>query len=264
MDYTVLVILFFFLGALAGLLSGLLGIGGGLVVVPGLAYLFQIEHAGASYMHMAAGTSLAVMIFTTYRSLRAHLKRGVEFFPIYKQFAPGVVVGVIGGALLAHQLHADVLQIIFGVVVLLISINMLIGREVSANHNLPRPVWMATFGVLIGGKSGLLGIGGGALTIPFLTYFNVSMRQAVVVSVAVGLTVACIGTASFILTGLHVPGLPKWSIGYVHLPAWAAVAAGSVTFAPLGAKFSHAINVKLLKRIFAVFLLIVGIRMLTA
>lgn len=260
----ILIAIYFLIGSVAGMLSGLLGIGGGLLVVPALAYVFShysiVPHN--LVMHVAAGTSLTVMIATTARSMWAHSKKGVSFWPIYRQFLPGVIVGTICGALLAHLLHSDILRIVFAIFILTVAVSMLLQRKANPKRGLPGRVGMSICGFAIGGKSGLLGVGGGALTIPLLVYCNVSMRVAVVVSIAVGMTVAVIGSVTFLLSGLHASGLPAHSTGYIFWPACFAVALGSVVFAPLGATFSHRLSVEFLKRIFALFLLVVGVHMM--
>lgn len=258
-----LYVFFILSGATAGLLSGLLGIGGGVIVVPMLALLFKWQgFASTTIMHMAAGTSLAVMIATTSRSLASHLKRKIKFWSIYKTLAPSVIIGTMTGAIAAHFIHSDILKIIFGIFVLVVAAKMLLNPKAKPTRQLPGMMGRSIIGFIIGGKSGLLGIGGGALTIPILTHCNVNMRRAVVISVATGLTVATIGTCTFILTGLHTAHLPAWSLGYVYTPAWPFVAGGSALCAPLGVMLSHKINTAWLKRIFAVFLVIVGVHML--
>jgi uncharacterized membrane protein YfcA len=260
----ILLIELYVLGMLAGTLSGLLGIGGGLVVVPGLLYLFahNVSMPNDALMHMAVGTSLAVMIVTTLRSLLSHLKRDVEFWSIYKPIMPGVIIGTILGALLAHYLQSRSLEIVFAVFILILSIRLLFPAKVNSLRKLPGNRALSVFGLLVGAKSGLLGVGGGALTIPFLTHSNVNIRQAVVVSAATGLTVACIGTVCFILNGWWAVGLPAWSTGYIYWPAWLPMVLGSIVFAPLGTRLPHHLPAPLLKRFFGVFLVLVAIRML--
>lgn len=262
-EFLIFLPIYFFLGVFAGTMSGLLGIGGGLVVVPGLAYLFEAQHMPAeTLMHMAISTSLAVMIITTSRSLRSHLKRHIPFWAIYKQLMPGIIVGATGGAVLAHFLRSNTLGVIFGIVVLLVAVKMLFEGKRPDGHRLPGRIGMASAGVVIGAKSGLLGLGGGTLTIPFLNYCNVSMRKAIVVSSATSLTVAITGSISYAIAGMGIVPMKHWMIGYIYWPAWIVVALGSVLFAPLGVYWSHKLPVLILKRIFAVFLLLVGVHML--
>jgi len=254
---------YFFIGVLAGTLSGLLGIGGGIVVVPGLALLFSLQDMpSALIMHMAAGTSLAIMIFTASRSLLAHLKRHIPFWNIYRQLFPTIIVGVVGGVVFAHFLHSNLIEIIFAIFLLLVAIRMFFMRRYEGEHRLPGQFGMSAMGVAIGVKSGLLGVGGGALAVPFLTHCHVPMRQVVVISSAVSLTVALVGAVSFAITGLHAQGLPAWSLGYINCKAWLPVALGSMLFAPLGVKLSHYLSTHILRRIFAVFLVVVSFHML--
>ncbi len=257
-------LMYFVVGSLAGTVAGLLGIGGGILVVPLLALIFQ-HHPGISHnniMHVAAGTSLAVMVVTGTRSLLAHRKHHIVFWPYYRKLAPGVIVGVVGGVILAHSLHSDMLRIILGVFAVLLSIKTFFHRDIRTHREFPGCVGASSVGVVVGAKSGLLGLGGGALTIPFLLYCNVDMRTAIVTSIATTLTVAIIGSISVAISGMHVIGLPAWSTGYIHWPAWFAVALGTVTFAPLGAKLSYKVPTQILKRFFAAFLMVMGLHML--
>lgn len=254
---------FAFLGAFAGIMAGLLGIGGGLVVVPGLAFLLQYSTIPSSHlMQVAEGTSLAIMIPTTIRALFAHLKHKAEVWPVFKRMLASVIIGALAGAVLAHVVNSNVLRILFGFFVLYMAFRLWFVIQPKPQQQLPGPVGMNIFGFIVGAKSGLLGIGGGVLTIPFLTHWNVRMQDAVAISNAVSFTVSIIGTASFIISGLMVAGLPAWTTGYVYWPAWLPVSILSLFFAPMGVKLSHILSVKVLKRIFAVFLLIVAIQML--
>jgi len=262
LDISILIILYFVLGAFAGTMSGLLGIGGGVVVVPGLAFLFRLQHFPTQLiMHLAAGTSLAVMIGTTLRALYAHRRHKTKFWYIYRRLMPAIVIGVIFGAILAHYLNSRVIAIIFAFFILIIGIHLLFGKKVSPHRNLPGPLGMWGAGLVIGGKSGLLGVGGGSVMVPFLLYCNVELRTAMVVSIATSLTVSIVGTIAVGMTGMHATGLPPFSTGYIYWPAWIAVVLGSILFAPLGAALSYRIPVLMLRRIFAVFLLLVSLHL---
>ena len=215
-SFALIIFLYFILGAFAGTLSGLLGIGGGVVIVPGLAYLFSLQpFPQGLIMHMAAGTSLAVIAMGTLRALYAHRRYKVKFFGIYRRLVPGIVVGVVLGVWLAHCLDGRVIRIIFGVFLTLIALRMFFVKKISIHRQLPGKVGMTSVGFLIGGKSGLLGIGGGAITTPFLTYCNVSMREAVMVAIAVSLTVSTVGAVMVGIVGSFSQGLPAWSTGYI-------------------------------------------------
>lgn len=261
--FMLIVVVYILLGMIAGTLSGLFGIGGGLIVVPVLSYLYKIQGFNpAINMHMAVGTSLAIIIITSIRSLFSHMKHKIEFWSLYRQLFIGVILGTIGGVVLAHYLHSNVIKIIFGVFVLLMSIRMIFFKKTNPKRHLPNKPIMNGAGFIIGAKSGLLGLGGGALTIPFLTYCNVGMRRAVIVSVATSLTVGFVGSLTGILVSFDLPNLPKYSTGYIYWPACLCVAIGSVLFAPVGTMLSHRLPVAILKRFFGIFLVFVGVHML--
>lgn len=265
MEYLIIISGFIVLGAFAGLMAGLLGIGGGLVVVPGLAFLYQFTPVPHEYtMQMAAGTSLAIMIPTTLRALYAHLKHEVSVWPVYSRMVGGVIAGAILGAFLAHVFNSKMLEILFGFFVLYMAFRIWFeSRQLEhPGKKFPDRLGINVFGGIVGLKSGLLGVGGGVLTIPFLTRWGVPLRDTIAISNAVSFTVAVIGAISFIVSGLLVTGLPAWSTGYVYWPAWLPVAAVSMLVAPFGVKLAHYLSVKILKRIFAVFLLVVAVQML--
>lgn len=251
------------IGALGGFLSGLLGIGGGMLVVPGLALVYHLQGMPpATIMHMAEGTSLASMIVSAYSSVSAHYRRGAQIWMIYRRMFVGVIIGTILGTLLASILYSHVLAIIFGVFTLVVAILMLRGFSPSAKRKIPGPIPLFSVSAAIGVKSGLLGLGGGVISVPFLAYCDVPMRDAVGVSTAISLTVAVIGTIGFMATGWHVSGLPHWSTGFVYWPAVLGVVIASPAFANLGAMLCYRLPVPLLRKIFAVFLLLIGIQML--
>jgi uncharacterized protein len=263
MHYIILIIGFIFLGAFAGIMSGLLGIGGGLVVVPGLAYLYYFTPVPHSHlMQMAEGTSLAIMIPTTIRSLFAHLQRKTVVWPVFSKLLASVIFGAIVGAVLAHVVNSKVLQVLFGFFVLYMAVRLWFDSRIEAQGQLPGPVGLNIFGTIVGAKSGLLGIGGGVLTIPFLTRWSVPIRDSIAISNAVSFTVSIIGTVSFIISGLLVKGMPPWSTGYVYWPAWLPVALVSMLVAPWGVQLAHHLSPKILKRIFSIFLLVVAVQML--
>ncbi len=257
------ILLYFFTGAVAGLLSGLLGIGGGTVVVPALLFIFTSQHIPANYlMHFAAGTSLASMIVITGVSFRANLRHGYQAWPIYKRLFGGLMLGALAGPALADHLQTHTLKILFAIFALLIATKMFLRPISQVQRQLPGDLKMFVAAFVIGLSSGLLGIGGGALGIPFLTYYNLPMRQVVVVTALIGFTIAIVGTLGFVLAGFNEPGLPEFSTGYIYWPAWAGVASGSILFAPMGAELSGRLSGKWLKRIFAIFLVIVGVHLL--
>ena len=249
-------------GCLVGFLSGLIGIGGGIVVVPALVLLF--DHFGMPIgvdMRMAVGTSLAVMIFTTLRSLLAHLKYKVEFWSIAHYLVLPVGIGVIVSGIIAHYMDPEILRLIFATFLLFVSLRLLLEGPDKKRRTLPRPPVLVAAGFVMGSISGLLGVGGSSTTIPFLSYFDVSMRKAVMVAICVGIVVSIVGTVTFILTGLYHGGLPKYSIGYVNWPAWIVLSVSSMLVAPWGVRFSHHLPTYKLRKIFAVFVLFVCVHM---
>lgn len=260
-----LLILFIYLalGVGAGFLSGLFGAGGGLVMVPGLLLLFQWESLDPGLaMHIAVGTSLAAMVPLALRSLISHIQHQVSFFSVYKKMAPGVFIGVIVGGVLAHFVRSRLLEIIFGLFVIVMGVMLLRQRHSTKQSSLPGFLGMSLAGGFVGIVSGMLGVAGSAFSVPFLTHRGVTMHTAVVVSVAIAMTVSVVGATTFYLTGMHVSGLPHWSLGYIYLPAWIGLAIGGICIAPLGAKISHRISAEKLKLCFALFLFVVAIKML--
>lgn len=252
-----------FTGAVAGFLSGLFGIGGGICVVPLLAIAFNRLGFSIFAMHMAVSTSLAIMIFTTGSSFLAHRhqQKGGSIWPTYRQLSPGIVLGVILGAILAHAADAYVLRFVFALVVLLMAMKMVFVKPYSHRDALPALLWMCLVGFVIGLKSGMLGLGGGVIVIPFLVYFGVPMRQAVVVSSATSLTIASLGSVAFLLLGHGMQGLPQWSLGYIYLPAVLVVAPMSILFARVGAFYSYRLSAVLLKRGLCALMLVISAHM---
>jgi uncharacterized membrane protein YfcA len=256
-------LLYLILGAFAGVMAGLLGVGGGLIIVPVLAWIFHGQQVNdAIIMHLAIGTSLATIVITSISSVRAHHQRGAVLWSTVWRLTPGIVIGAWVGAAIADALPSAVLSKVFAVFVLTISAQMAFGAKPAPYQELPGTVGMALAGGVIGLVSAIVGIGGGSLTVPFLHWCNISIRQAVATSAACGLPIALAGTLGFIVTGLNTADLPSWSLGYVYSPALAGVAVASMLTAPLGAKLAHTLPTDLLKKVFAVFLAVIGARML--
>jgi uncharacterized membrane protein YfcA len=251
------------LGAFAGGLAGLLGVGGGLVIVPVLALLFH--HAGIApsvLMHLAIGTSLATIVFTSLSSVWAHHRRGAVRWEVFVALTPGIVVGALAGAWLADRLPSANLRTVFGLFELAVALQMGLNLRPSPQRRLPGRLGMGLAGGGIGTLSALVGIGGGTMTVPFLQWCNVPMRQAVATSAACGLPIAVAGAVGFLLAGQGEVELPAASSGYIYWPAFFGIVAMSMLFAPLGARLAHALPAPLLKRFFAAFLLLLALRML--
>lgn len=250
-------------GAFAGVMAGLLGIGGGLVIVPALAWVFHTQGVDDGIvMHLALGTSLATIVFTSVSSVRAHHRRGAVLWEPVRRLAPGIVVGAWLGAQIADALPTATLKLVFAIFVLAVSAQIALGAQPAGQHRLPGRVGMALAGGLIGAVSGVVGIGGGSLTVPFLTWCQVPIRNAVASSAAVGLPIAVSGALGYVAAGWNEPLLPSGALGYVSLTAGAGIAAASMLTAPLGARLAHTLPTALLRRIFAGFLALVGLKML--
>jgi uncharacterized membrane protein YfcA len=205
-------------------------------------------------VHMAIATSLATILFTSISSVRAHHKRGAVLWKIVMLLAPGILIGSWAGPWIAKQLDSSGLALFFAVFVALSATQMLIDRKPSATRELPGPLGMYGAGAGIGVLSGLVGAGGGFVSVPFMTWCNVKIHNAVATSAALGFPIALAGTLANIFYGMDVKGLPAGSLGFIYLPALAVVSIASVTTAPLGARTAHRLPVKTLKKIFALVL----------
>ena len=253
------------LGLFAGVMAGLLGVGGGLIIVPTLAWIFHHQQVDdAIVMHLAIGTSLATIVVTSISSVRAHHRRGAVLWPIFWRLTPGIVVGAWLGAAIADALPSAVLSKVFAVFVLTVAAQMGFGAKPAPHRELPGTTGMLTAGGVIGAVSAIVGIGGGSLTVPFLTWCNIAIRQAVATSSACGLPIALAGALGFVVTGLNATGRPDWSLGYVYGPALVGITLTSMLSAPLGAKLAHTLPTEMLKKVFAAFLTLVGVKMLLA
>lgn len=251
------------LGLFAGVMAGLLGVGGGLIIVPTLAWIFHHQQVDdAIVMHLAIGTSLATIVVTSISSVRAHHRRGAVLWPIFWRLTPGIIVGAWLGAAIADALPSAVLSKVFAVFVLTVAAQMGFGAKPAPHRELPGTAGMLTAGGVIGAVSAIVGIGGGSLTVPFLTWCNIAIRQAVATSSACGLPIALAGALGFVVTGLNAAGRPDWSLGYVYGPALVGITLTSMLSAPLGAKLAHTLPTEMLKKVFAAFLTLVGVKML--
>ena len=252
-------------GAAAGLLAGLFGVGGGLIMVPALAFMLPTQGVErAIVMHVAVATSLAVISMTSLASMLAHHKRGGVIWSTFARLAPGLAAGAIAGAFVAHALPGVILQRIVGAGAILVAIQMIFDLNPPAQGGLPGTPGLITAGGVIGAISALIGIGGGALTVPFLSWRGVAIHQAVGTSAACGVPIAWAGALGFMLAGAGIAGRGAASFGYVSAPAFAAIAVMSVAFAPLGARLAHRLPPRALKRAFAVLLVVVGTSLLLA
>jgi len=263
---TAQIALFGLLGITAGTLAGLLGIGGGMVIVPGLFYIFTLmKFPEESLMHMAAGTSMCIMICTATSSTLSHHLKGHIQWPVFRNILAGIGLGVLCGNLLGNHLHTDVLELIFGLFLLSISAKIFLDfKPGSGEQGTPGFLLTSLVGTVIGFKSGVLGIGGGAISVPFLMYSGLPMRQVSGTSASFTLPIAIIGTTSFMVFGNSalssaIPG----STGYIYWPAFCLVAPFTMLSAPFGAKLSQVIPADKMRTVFACFLLFLSFKMLS-
>ncbi len=250
------------LGLVAGFVAGLLGVGGGLVMVPFLTWAFAVQGYTADYnIHLALATSLGVIVLTSVSSLRAHHEHGAVDWAVVGRLAPGILAGTLLGSLAAAWLTDFSLKVFFTLFLFYAATQMLLGFKPAPGRAFPGWIGASLAGGGIGLVSSWVGIGGGTLTVPFLLWCAVDLRRAIGTSSAVGFPIAVAGTAGYVISGQSVPGLPPHSLGFVHLPALLAIAAGAWLTAPLGARATHRWPVARLKRIFAGLLYLFGVRM---
>lgn len=250
-------------GAMAGFFAGLLGVGGGVIVVPMLTTIFTWQSFPAGeVVHLALGTSISTILFTSIASLRAHHAHGAVLWPTVGRLTPGILLGTLLGSLLAARISSQALSLFFVAILLLVAGQMVSNVRPKPSRNLPGRFGLALVGSLIGLVSSLAAMGGGAMTVPYLIWRNVKAQQAIGTSAAVGLPMALGGAVGYLWNGWQHPGLPPGSLGFVYLPALAVILLASIGAAPIGARLAHRLPVKLLKRVFAALLLILAGRML--
>ncbi|MEY2736108.1 MAG: hypothetical protein RLZ58_1517 [Pseudomonadota bacterium] len=252
------------LGSITGFLAGLLGIGGGMIMVPFITFIldakgFPAEHA----VKMAIATSLATICFTSLSSVRAHHQRGAVLWPVALALAPGIVVGGLVGAQVAVALSGKVLSVLFALFIGFSATQMLLDRKPKPTRTLPGTGGLFGVGGLIGFLSSLVGAGGAFISVPFMTWCNVKIHNAVGTSAALGFPIALAGTLGYIWAGIGLPQMPWGSVGYLYLPALVIISAASVTLAPIGASAAHRMDIKPLKRVFAFVLYALAVWFLT-
>jgi uncharacterized protein len=250
------------IGAFAGVLAGLLGVGGGIVLVPAFFYLFSaLGYGSAQLMQVCLATSLATIIVTSARSVQSHNRKGAVEWAILRGWAPGIAVGAVIGVLTATALRSVTLQAIFGVLGVLIGLYMAFGRsQWRLGNAMPTGAKRAGLSGAVGFLSVLMGIGGGSFGVPLMTLYGVAIHRAVATAAGFGILIAVPSTLSFLL--VPITDAPPLTIGAVNLPAFGIVVAMTLITAPIGARLAHAMDPKPLKRVFAVFISIVALNML--
>lgn len=264
-----LILIYCLTGAIIGLLSGLLGIGGGLVAVPTLSWI--LLHQGVDYsltMHMAVATSLATIIFTSIASIRAFNRQGDVEWQLVRALLPGILIGTIIGVFIAHQLSTHDLKVVFGLFVLIVALRLLFEkkREIEATlvhgKKFKNGHTYHAMAIITGISSGLLGVGGSIIVIPYLLHEGFSIRQASGTSITCALPIALIAVISIIISSWHMSGLPPYSTGYINWPAAIGIAIPSIFCVSLGAWLGKRLPQTTLRKMFALFLIFVSVNML--
>jgi uncharacterized protein len=259
----ILIIELLLLGACGGFLAGLLGIGGGMVLVPFMTFfLSQVGFPESLIIKTAIATSLSTICFTSLSSVRAHARRGMVRWDLVPAFVPGLIVGSLVGAHLVKMLSAVFLTLWFALFVGFSATQMVRDKKTKPTRHLPGPWGLGLIGIVIGLLSAVVGAGGGFISVPFMTWCNVPIHQAVGTSAALGFPLALAGTVGYIWSGWSLEGLPSGTLGFIFWPALFIIASASVCTAPIGAKTAHAMNVKQLKRSFGVVLYLLAAYML--
>ena len=244
------------LGLGTGFLAGLLGIGGGMLMVPFLTLVISGRGVPSDLaVKVAIATSMATIMFTSLASVRAHHRRGAVRWDLAKRLAPGIVAGSLVASMgIFALLKGSSLAVFFGIFVGFSATQMLLGRKPKASRQMPGTKGQLAAGSVIGLLSGLVGAGGGFVSVPFMTWCNVSIHNAVATSAALGFPIAMANVIGYVISGQNLPNLPAYSLGYVWLPGLLVIALGSVLTAPLGARAAHSLPIARLKRIFSFML----------
>lgn len=252
------------LGLCTGFLAGLLGIGGGMIMVPFITHILSTRGVSADLaVKIAIATSMATIVFTSLSSVRAHHKRGAVRWDIARQLTPGIVIGAALASLgVFAVLKGAWLALLFAGFVGFSATQMLKDKKPKPSRTLPDTAGQLGAGTVIGFLSGLVGAGGGFVSVPFMTWCNVAIHNAVATSAALGFPIALANAAGYIVSGQGVADMPEHSLGYIYLPALAVIACASVLMAPLGVKAAHALPVKALKKAFASILYVLAAYML--
>ncbi|AWB65668.1 hypothetical protein C2869_04100 [Saccharobesus litoralis] len=251
------------LGAFVGFMAGLLGIGGGGIMVPMLTSLFLAQGIDASQVvHLALGTSMASIVVTSLSSLQAHHKSGAVLWPAVKSMAPGIVLGTFAATFIAAHAPSLYLAVFFSLFMGFTAVRMFCDIKPKASRQLESSKGLLAVGVGIGGISALVSIGGGSLTVPYLVSRNIDIKKAIGTSAAVGLPIALAGTLGFVVNGWSKSLDTSWTAGFVYLPAVLLISSISYFMAPIGAKLAHKLPVPALKKVFALLLTVLSLKML--
>jgi uncharacterized protein len=256
-------IAYLILGAVVGFFAGLLGVGGGGIMVPILTAMFTAQNFGTQHVvHLALGTSMGAIVVTSVASLRAHHAKDAVNWNIVRAITPGILLGTFLGTFVASRIPSVPLAVFFVCFMAFVALQMLMNVKPKPSRELPGAVGLAGVGGIIGLVSALVAIGGGSLSVPFLTWCNLRMQNAIGTSAAIGLPISLAGAAGYLVTGFGVDGLPQLTAGYVYLPALLTIGVMSSFTAPFGASLAHRLPVTTLKKIFAAVVLLLSAKML--
>lgn len=259
------IVAFLVLGAVVGFMAGLLGIGGGGIMVPMLTTIFLAQGIPVEQVvHMALGTSMASIVMTSFASMRAHHKKGAIQWDIVKVMAPGVIIGTFAATFLATYMKSSQLAIFFAIFMAYVSIQMALDKKPKPSQGVVTSQKLFGAGTFIGVISALVSIGGGSLTVPFLIWQNIDLKKAIASSAAIGFPLSIAGTVGYMINGMMQTGQAGMLLGFVYFPAVILISLVSFFTAPLGAKMAHTLPVSKLKKIFALLLMALSIKMLTS
>lgn len=256
---------FLLLGSVVGFMAGLLGIGGGGIMVPVLSTLY-VYHAMPleKVVHMALGTSMASIVITSFSSLLSHHKKNGVQWPIVKMMSPGVIVGTFLATFLAAYASALHLSVFFAAFMAFVAVQMFINKKPQSNRTLSGPMGLMSSGAVIGAVSALVSIGGGSLTVPYLCWQNIDIKKAIGTSAALGLPLSVAGTIGYVVNGWSFTNDIQYTLGYVYVPAVVLISLTSFFTAPLGVKLVHKLPVVTIKKIFAILLILLSLKMLSS
>lgn len=256
---------FLLLGSVVGFMAGLLGIGGGGIMVPVLSTLFLLQGMPKEFVvHMALGTSMAAIVVTSLSSLLAHHKKGGVLWPLVKRMAPGIIVGTFAATFIAALASAVYLSIFFAMFMAFVALQMMINKKPQSCRKKPSTLGLTAAGGLIGAISAMVSIGGGSLTVPYLSWHNIDMKKAIGTSAAIGLPLSVVGTIGYMVNGWSSSTEIDHAMGFVYVPAVLLISVMSFVTAPLGVKLVHSLPVATIKKIFAVLLILLSLKMLSS
>ena len=251
------------LGAVVGVFAGLFGVGGGGIMVPALTTLFVGKgFPPDQVVHLALGTSMAAIVMTSFSSMRAHHAREAVLWAVVRHMTPGILLGTFAATFLATYLSSKHLAIFFACFMGYVALQMILNVKPKPHRELPGALGLASVGTGIGVVSALVAIGGGSLSVPYLTWCNVNIRHAIATSAALGLPIALAGTLGYLFNGWGQVGLPEYTLGFIYWPAVIVISLVSYFTTPYGAHLAHSLPIPTLKKGFAVLLVLLSLKML--